>query len=74
MKPPNPRLHRGIYYWPTLAAAHAYAQSVGVRLSADRYVWPHAVPFDRGWAIQIQQSGPYLGPAHVKLSTETGRT
>lgn len=63
----KPKLYKGIYYWPTMAAAHAWAQSVGVKLSASRNEWPHAVSYTRGWAIQIRCSGPYVGKAHVAI-------
>lgn len=63
-----PALHAGVYYWPTFEAARAYCASVGVTLG-DRQTWPHAVSYTRGWAIQLDRSGAYLGPQHVKLET-----
>jgi hypothetical protein len=60
------KTRKGIYYWSTYRRAYAYAQSVGVTLYSAG-AWPRAVYYEKGWAIQLRQSGPYLGPKHVKI-------
>ena len=53
------KTHKGIYYFPTFPAARAYASLNG---------WPtnRINRFERGWAIQIRISGPYVGPTKEK--------
>jgi hypothetical protein len=47
--------YRGVYYFPTFEAARDYAIANN---------WPVAriISYQRGWAIQIRISGPYVGP------------
>ena len=54
----KPKVHKGMFYWPTRADAERHALANG---------WPthRLVEYDRGWAIQLYSSGPYVGPATV---------
>jgi hypothetical protein len=46
--------HRGIYYFPSFSDAFRYAQQVGA--PTDRII-----AYERGYAIQLHVSGPYVG-------------
>lgn len=65
--PTAPTVYRGIYYWPELSDVQDYAKSVGVTVHVRDKGWPRAIPYTRGWAIQLRVSGPYLGPKHVAV-------
>jgi hypothetical protein len=57
------RIYKGVFYFPTFQAARDYAQAHGY--PADRLN-----SFERGWAIQLRISGPYVGPATAKGETK----
>jgi hypothetical protein len=63
----KPQTHNGIYYWPTFTDARDWAASQGLTLSSSPLAEPRIVMYQRGAAIQIRISGPYLGPDHVKI-------
>lgn len=52
-----PTVHRDIAYWPTYADARYYRD-------AGRTIYPdiRIVAYGRGYAVQREPSGPYLGP------------
>lgn len=52
----NPRTRKGTYYFSTFQEARAFAQER--RLPTDRII-----PYELGWAIQREISGPYFGPS-----------
>ena len=49
------KTHKGIYYFAKWTAAYDYAKANG---------WPadRIISYDRGFAIQLRVSGPYVGP------------
>ena len=51
--------HKGVWYWPTMSQADsAMTASAWLR-------WLHTarvVEYQRGFAVQLHKSGPYLGP------------
>jgi hypothetical protein len=53
--PHTPRIRKGIYYFPTFQAAHAFARDY-------RFPTNRIIPYQIGWAIQKYISGPYVGP------------
>lgn len=62
-------VHKSIYYWPTFAAARDWAASVGVTIGSSPVEWPRIVGYTRGYAIQLERSGNYLGPQHIAIKT-----
>lgn len=57
MKTVQCTVKKGICYWPTVASAQQIASDVRVE-------FPHArvVSYELGHAIQVRNSGDYLGP------------
>ena len=51
----KPKVHKGVYYFPTYQAAREAARWFG--LATDRFI-----SYELGWAIQREVSGPYYGP------------
>jgi len=51
--------YKGVYYFPTRQLATAYAMAND---------WPvdRLIEYDRGWAVQLRISGPYVGPNTIK--------
>lgn len=49
------KMYKGIYYFETWQAARDYA--IVYRHPTDRII-----EYERGWAIQLRVSGPYVGP------------
>ena len=52
-----PTVHRDIAYWPTYAAARDVRDALRRAYPACRIVH-----YERGYAVQRDKSGPYLGP------------
>ena len=50
----EPRLHRGEWYFPSSAAARAFAECDPL--------WSRIVQYELGWAVQAGPSGNYAGP------------
>jgi len=59
MKYPGLKVFKGICYFPSYEMARSCALSLGLTLKI-RNNWPRANHFDRGWAIQLKCSGPYV--------------
>lgn len=51
------KVHNGIYYFPSQAAARDYAIANG-------HPTDRLISYLLGWAIQLRVSGPYVGPDH----------
>ena len=48
-------MHKGVYYFPEYTDARRWALDLGYPTHLIR-------SFERGWAIQLRVSGPYVGP------------
>ena len=46
--------HKGIFYFPSYESAREFADSQG-------HPTDRIIAYERGWAIQLRKSGPYVG-------------
>jgi hypothetical protein len=53
------KVYLGVCYFETYEKARAIAKGLGLVLKGGRN-WPRANAFERGWAIQVRKSGPYV--------------
>ncbi len=55
------KTYHGVYYFPTYYAARNFAC---------RFAFPtnRIIEYGRGWAIQLRESGPYVGPQEHDLA------
>lgn len=56
LKPRQPIVYKGIYYFNSYELARDYATLFG-------YPANRIINYDLGWAIQLRIRGPYVGPA-----------
>lgn len=57
------RQYKGIFYFKHYEDARKYAVEGG--WPTDRLIW-----YQRGWAIQLYRSGPYVGPEEIKAKEQ----